>query len=62
MVQMFIRDMKKVSPLWSVHFRLSAMVRFCYKGFLKNSSGTNFFVRLREVSDLEDFRFREVPL
>ena len=52
MVQMFMRDLKKVS----------ALERFCYKGFLRNSSGTKFFVRLREVSTLEDVRFREVPL
>ena len=41
-VQMFMRDLKKVS----------ALERFCYKGFLRNSSGTKFFVRLREVSAL----------
>ena len=52
MVQMFMRDLKKVS----------ALERFCYKGFLTNSSGTKFFVRLREVYGLEDVRFREVPL
>ena len=62
MVQMFMRDLKKVSALWSVRFRVSALERFCYKGFLKNSSGTKLFVRLREVSALEDARFREVPL
>ena len=62
MVQMFMRDLKKVSALWSVRFRVSALERFCYKGFLRNSSGTNFFVRLREVSALEDIRLREVPL
>ena len=38
------------------------MERFCYRGFLRNSSGTNFFVRLREVSALDDVRYREVPL
>ena len=38
------------------------MERFIYKGFLRNSSGTKFFVRLKEVSALEDVRFREVPL
>ena len=43
-------------------YRVSALERFCYKGFLRNSSGTNFFVRLREVSALEDVRFRDVPL
>ena len=52
MVQMFMRDLKKVS----------ALERFCYKGFLRNSSGTNFFVRHRKVPALEDVRFREVPL
>ena len=43
-------------------FRLSALERFCYKGFLRNSSGPKFFVCLREVSALEDVRFREAPL
>ena len=62
MVQMFMRDLKKVSALWSVRFRVSALERFCYKGFLRNSSGAKFFVRLREVSALEYVRFREVPL
>ena len=62
MVQMFIRDLKKGSALWSVRFRVSALERLCYKGFLRNSSGTKLFVRLREVSALEDVRFREVPL
>ena len=52
MVQMFMRDLKKVS----------ALERFCYKGFLRNSSGAKFFVRLREVSAIEDVRFREFPL
>ena len=42
--------------------KVSALERFCYKGFLKNSSGTKIFVRLKEVSALEDVRFREVPL
>ena len=45
-----------------VRFRVSALKRFCYKGFLRNSSGTKFFVRLREVSALEDVRLKEVPL
>ena len=62
MVQMFMRDLKKVSALWSVRFRVSALERFCYKRFLRISQGTKFFVRLREVSALEDVRFREVPL
>ena len=62
MVQMFMRDLKKVSALWSVRFRVSALERFCYKRFLRNSSGAKFFVRRREVSALEDVRLREVPL
>ena len=62
MVQRFMRELKKVSALWSVRFRVSALERFCYKGFLRNSSGTIFFVRLREVSALEDVCFRKVPL
>ena len=62
MVQMFLRDLKKVSALWSVCFRVSALERFCYKGFLRNSSETKLFVRLREVSALEDVRFRKFPL
>ena len=62
MAQMFMRDLKKVSALWSVHIRVSALERFCYKGFLRNSPGTKFFVRLREVSDVEDVRFRKAPL
>ena len=45
----------------SVGFRVSALERFSYKGFLRNSSGTKFFVRLREMSALEDARLREVP-
>ena len=52
MVQMFMRDLKKC-PLYGV----SALERFCYKGFLRNSSGTKFFVLLREV-----VRFRGYPL
>ena len=62
MVQMFMRDLKKVSALWSVRFRVSALERLCYKGFLRNSSGTKFFVRLRKASALEHVRLREVPL
>ena len=62
MVQMFMRDLKKVSALWSVRFKVSALERFCYKGFLRNSSRTKFFVRLRKVSALEDVRFWEFPL
>ena len=56
MVQMFMRDLKKVSALWSVLFRVSALERFCYKEFLRNSFGTKFFVRLRGVC------FRGCPL
>ena len=62
MVQMFMRHLKKVSALWNVRFRVSAMERFCCKEFLRNSSRTKFFVRLREVPALGDVRFREVPL
>ena len=62
MVQILMRDLKKVSALWSVRFRVSSLEKFCYKGFLRNSSGAKFFVRLREVSILEDVRFMEVPL
>ena len=62
MVQMLMRDLKKVSALWSVRFRVSALERFCYKGFLRNSCRKNFFLSLGEVSALEDVRFREVPL
>ena len=46
----------------SFRFRVSTLERFCYKGFLRNLSGTKLFVRLREVSAIEDVRFREVPL
>ena len=62
MVQMFMQDLKKVSALWSSCFRMSTLERFCCKGFLRNSSRTKFFVRLRKVSALEDVCFREVPL
>ena len=62
MVQMFMRDLKIGSALWSVCFRVSALERFCYKGFLRNSSWIKFFVRLREVSALENVHFREVSL
>ena len=57
-----MQDLKKVPTLRIVHFRVSTLDRFCYKGFLRNSSGTKFFVRLSEVSTSEDVRFREVPL
>ena len=53
MVQMFMWDLKKVSALWSVRYRVFALESFCYKGFLRNSSGTKYFARLREVSALE---------
>ena len=62
MVQMIMRDLKKVSTLSSVHVRVSALERFGFKGFLRNSFWTKFFVRLREVTTLEDVRVREVPL
>ena len=62
MVQMFMPDLKKVSDLWSVRFRVSDLERFCYNGFFRNSSGAKFFVHLREASALVDVRFREVPL
>ena len=62
MFQMFMLYLKKVSALWSVRFRVSALERLCYKGFLRNSSGIKFFVRLGEVSALEDICYREVPL
>ena len=61
MVQIIMRDLKKLSALWSACFRLSALERFYYKGFLRNSPGTKFFVRLREET-LQDVRFREIPL
>ena len=54
MVQMFMRHLKKVSALWSVRFRVYAMERFCCKEFLRNSSRTKYFVRLREVPALGD--------
>ena len=38
----------------SVRFRVSALERFCYKKFLRNSSWTKIFFRLREVYALED--------
>ena len=57
MVQMFMRDLKKVStlecPLWR---------GFVIRDSLRNLSGTKYFVRLREVSTLKDVRFRVVPL
>ena len=62
MVQMFMRYLKKMSALWSVRVRVSALERFCYKGFHRNSSGAKSFACLREVPALEDVRFREVPL
>ena len=45
-------------PFYGVY----ALEKFCYKGFLRNSSGTKCFVRPRKVSALEDVRFREIPL
>ena len=52
-----------VSALWSVRFtELSALDRLRYENLLKNWSGTNDTVRLREVSALEDVRLWEVSL
>ena len=51
MVQMFMRDLKKVSALWNVHFIVSALERFCYKGTLGIRPGQNF------LSVLERCRF-----
>ena len=62
MVQMFTRNLEKVPALWSVYFRVSALERFCYKGFLRNFPRTKVFVCLREMSALEDVCSREVPL
>ena len=62
MAQMFMRDLKKVSALWSVRFRMSTLERFCYKGCLRNLSETKLFVRVREVPALDDVPFREVLL
>ena len=45
-----------------VRFRVSALKRFCYKGLLRNSSGTKLFVCLRELFALGDARFGETPL
>ena len=50
-----LAGLEKKPALWSVRFRVSALERFCYKGFLRNSSGTKFFVRLGEVSALGRF-------
>ena len=52
--------LEKSACLWSVHLFMECP--FCCNGFLRNSSGTKFFVRLREVSALEDVHFSEVPL
>ena len=62
MVQMFMRNLKNVSALWSVRFRVPALEKFCCKGFLRNSSRTIFFSVSREVSALEDVRSREVTM
>ena len=43
MLQMFMRDLKKVSAPWSVHFRVSALERFCYRDSLGIRPGQNFF-------------------
>ena len=57
MVQMFMRHLKKVSalecPLWR---------GFVIRDSLGICPGQKIFVRLREMSALEDVRFREVPL
>ena len=47
-----LRDLKKVSNLWSVHFG-----EVLLRDYLGSSSGTKFFIRLREVS-----AFRRCPL
>ena len=57
MVQMIMRDLKRVFALWSVHFRVSTLERFRYKEFLRNSSGIKFFVRVRKVSALGRFHY-----
>ena len=45
-----------VSALWSVRFtEVPALERLRYESFLKNLSGTNDTVRLREVSALGRF-------
>ena len=47
----------------SVRFMEYPLCRGFYcTGFLRNSSGSKVFVCVREVSNLEDVRFREVPL
>ena len=46
----------------SVRFRVSTLERFVIRGSLGIRPGQNFFVRLREVSALEDVRLSEVPL
>ena len=49
-----------VSALWSDRFtEVSALERLRYKSFLKNWSGTNDTVRLREVSSLGRFHCLE---
>ena len=47
---------KKVSALWSARFRVSALERFCYNRFLRNSSGT----KLKEESAIKtpNLKFR----
>ena len=42
MVQMFMRDLKKMFALWSVRFRMSALERFCYKDALGIRPRQNF--------------------
>ena len=53
MVQMFMRDLKKVSAL-------SALERFCY--ITKPYTNPLYKRFLRNSSALEDVHFREVPL
>ena len=56
----------RAGPEKSVHFKvMSALDCSLWRGFfefIKNSSGKKFFVRLKEVSALEEVRFLEVPL
>ena len=57
MVQMFMRDLKTVSALWSVHFRVSALVRFCCKGIPLESVWDKTF-----CPSQKGVRFRGSPL
>ena len=42
MVQMFMRGLKKVPALWSVHFRVSAFEGFVVTDSLGTHPGQNF--------------------